>query len=84
LATHTTLEEIQEAAPRLPPAEQRKLAQNILRNGDSAKTDTSAYSQRIKALLAMCDPIQDDDGEGLLDAAEDLNRIREERLAQIG
>ena len=89
-----TLEQVETLVVRLPPKDQLKLLAHISeRLSDTLSTEPATESdheqrgreERLRLARALCDEVEDitDDAKGSFDAAEDLHRIRDERVAQL-
>ena len=79
------LEEVERIALQLDPQDQRRLADGIWRHLNvTPPSSESAEARRARRLaaIARCDEFAGPDGD--LDSAEDLRRIREKRIADIG
>ncbi len=83
-----TLGEVEQLAAQLPQIERLKLVAHICEQ--LSVTATEAEAERMKQvrlqlteeLLAECTCFEDD-SQGEFDAAQDIQRMREERMSQI-
>ena len=91
MADIVTLEQIEQLAVQLPPQEQLKLVAHIserLSTFDRLRLETDdeavrrERAARAEAILALCDAAAER-FVGESDAAEDIRRIRDERIEQI-
>ena len=83
-----TLEQMEQLAFQLPAPERLKLAARICEQLSTSVTEKEAKQlwqvrlQLAEELLAECDDIEDD-SQGKFDTAEDIRRMRQERLREI-
>ncbi|HXG18881.1 MAG TPA: hypothetical protein VNN62_07395 [Methylomirabilota bacterium] len=89
-----TLEQVETLVVRLPPKDQLKLLAHISERLSNillaeSKTESDHEQQlreeRLRLAGILCDEVEDisDDAKGSFDAAEDIRRMREERIAQL-
>jgi len=94
MAEPVTLEQVETLVVQLPPKDQLKLLAHISdRLSDTLSAESEVGSdqeqqvrdERLQLAKALCEEVEDvaDDARGEFDAAEDIRRMREERVAQV-
>ena len=89
-----TLEQVETLVVQLPPKDQLKLLAHISKRlSDTLSAEPEAESdqeqqardERLRLAKVLCEEVEDlaDDAQGEFDAAEDIRRIRDERIAQL-
>ncbi len=88
MSNTVTLGEVEQLTAQLPPPQRLKLVASICEQLSAAATEDEAEQVRqvrlqlAEELLAECYEIEDD-SKGEFDAAQDIRRMREERVGQI-
>ncbi len=88
MSNTVTLREVEQLAAQLLPPEQLHLVAHICEQLSVVATEGEAKQMRLAQLrladelLAECNGIEDD-SQGVLDATQDIRRMREERGRQI-
>jgi hypothetical protein len=89
-----TLEQVETLVVQLPPQDQLRLLAHISERLSSTLPTTpeaksspqdTVQDDRLQLVKMLCDEVDDviDDAQGEFDAAEDIQRTREERVSQV-
>jgi hypothetical protein len=89
-----TLEQIETLVVQLPPKDQLRLLAHISERlsstlpvvpGVESPHEQSVHDERLHLATILCEEVEDitNDTLGAFDAAEDIQRVREERVSQL-
>lgn len=89
-----TLEQVETLVVQLPPQDQLRLLAHISERLSStlpvvpeaeSNQEQRVRDERLRLAKALCEEVEDvaDDAQGEFDAADDIRRLRDERVAQL-
>ncbi|MEW6296213.1 MAG: hypothetical protein AB1671_00520 [Thermodesulfobacteriota bacterium] len=89
-----TLEQVETLVVQLPPKDQLKLLAHLSKRlsdtlsaeaGAKSDQEQQARDERLRLAKFLCEEAEGvaDDAQGEFDAAEDVRRMRDERIAQL-